>query len=231
MPAARRSTGPRRWAALGQHFSAPRLAEQLAATAGIGPGELVVEIGAGSGVLTRALARRGARVLAVEIDRRWARRLEADLERRPPPGAVEVICTDFTRWRLPDEPFVAVGSLPFGATTAILRHLLDQPLAGPARGVLALQWEVARKRAASPPDTLLSTTWAPWWTFSLGHRVPARHFDPPPSVDAGILILARRDPPLLPPAMAGPYTAFVRSRWPFERPRHRWPSSPRHRGT
>jgi 23S rRNA (adenine-N6)-dimethyltransferase len=78
---------------------------------------------------------------------------------------------------------------------------------------LIVQWEVARKRALMPPTTLLSTTWAPWWCFEIGERIPAAAFRPVPSVDAALLRVTRRDPPILPPHMAGPYATFVRRQW------------------
>jgi 23S rRNA (adenine-N6)-dimethyltransferase len=79
---------------------------------------------------------------------------------------------------------------------------------------IVVQWEVARKRTAHPPSTLLSTIWAPWWEIGLRHRIPAADF---PRVDAGYLAISRRDPPILPPTMAGPYADFVRQHWPFDR--------------
>jgi len=78
--------------------------------------------------------------------------------------------------------------------------------------------------AATPPATLLSTAWAPWWEMHLARRIPATSFRPVPRVDAGLLTITRRDPPLLPVAMARRYAAFVQSGWPFsqsEPARHR----------
>ena len=74
------SGGARRRAELGQHFLAGgRLAAELVEQAGVGAGDLVVEIGAGTGVLTEALARRAGRVVAVEYDPRLAERARARL--------------------------------------------------------------------------------------------------------------------------------------------------------
>lgn len=74
---------------------------------------------------------------------------------------------------------------------------------------------MARKRAAVPPATLVSTTWAPWWEFRLGRRIPAGNFRPVPRVDGGVLTITGRQPPLLPLAMAADYAGFVRRLWPF----------------
>jgi 23S rRNA (adenine-N6)-dimethyltransferase len=72
---------------------------------------------------------------------------------------------------------------------------------------------VARKRAAMPPSTLLSAGWAPWWCFDVVRRIPASAFRPVPSVDAAVLRVTRRAPPILPPRMARPYASFVRRQW------------------
>jgi 23S rRNA (adenine-N6)-dimethyltransferase len=200
---------------LGQNFLRPELAEQLVADAGVQPDELVVEIGPGAGALTLALARRGADVLAVELDPVWAERLRPRA-RECAPGRVRVVHGDFLRFSLPRSPFRVFGSLPFGDTTAILRRLLDDPAQPLARADLILQWEVARKRSAEPPATLLSASWTPWWTFQLGRRIRASDFSPVPRVDAALLTVRRRQPPLLPDAMAPAWAHFLRAHWPFE---------------
>ena len=126
---------------------------------------------------------------------------------------MHVVCCDALRYRMPRRPFRVMGSLPFGATTALLRHLLDEPDSSLRRADLIVQWEVARKRAATPPSTMLSATWAPWWSFRLGRRIPADSFRPVPSVDAAVLRVERRQPPLLPDHMAGAYATFLRQQW------------------
>ena len=181
-------------------------------------GERVVEIGAGDGALTLALAARGLDVLAVEIDPAMAGRLRRRLEQAAPrtgPGRVRLVCGDFARLALPETPFRVVSSVPYGRTTDVLHHLLDDPSLPLERADLIVQWEVARKRAAVPPTTLNSTAWAPWWEFRLGPRVPAHAFRPVPSVDSGVLLVSRRPEPLLPPSMASGFAAFIQEQWPF----------------
>jgi 23S rRNA (adenine-N6)-dimethyltransferase len=198
---------------LGQNFLDPATADQIVEGAAFTPGQLVIEVGAGAGALTRALARRALRVIAVEPDPVWSRRLREH--------GVHVIAKDFLTITLPREPFRIIGSLPFGRTTDILRRLLDDPATHLCRADVIVQWEVAAKRASSPPTTLLSTAWAPWWEMHLARRIPAERFRPVPRVDAGVLRITRRDPPLLPAAMASSYAAFVQREWPFDRPRLR----------
>jgi len=205
---------PRDKRRLGQNFLHPWFADRLVAEADFRPAELVVEIGAGLGAITLALAHRGLDVVAVEVDPVCIQRLRASVRSA---GRVRIVQADFLTFPLPTRPFRVMGSLPFGETTGILRRLLDNPSVPLERADLIVQWEVACKRAAVPPSTLLSTVWAPWWEFRLGRRIPAAEFRPIPHVDAGMLIVMRRDRPILPPAMAAPWAAFVRSRWPLDR--------------
>jgi 23S rRNA (adenine-N6)-dimethyltransferase len=211
--AAKRTQRDERRRSLGQNFLQPDRADQLVDAAAFATGDLVVEIGAGRGALTYALARCGVQVVALEKDPEWAASLRREVVRRDLDERVRVVRCDALDYRMPRRPYRAIGSLPFGATTAILRHLLDDPGSCLVRADLIVQWEVARKRAVMPPSTLLSTTWAPWWSFEVVRRIPAAAFRPKPSVDAAVLCVTRRDPPLLPPRMAGPYASFVRRQW------------------
>jgi 23S rRNA (adenine-N6)-dimethyltransferase len=212
VPARRRTPRDEQRRRLGQNFLQPHVAERLVAEAAFQPGELVVEIGPGSGAITFALARQGVRVIAVELDRAWAATLRRDAHRLGLTN-VQIVTRDFAQFTLPRQPFRVIGSLPFGATTAILRHLLQGTEATLRRADLIVQWEVARKRAAAPPSTLLSVAWAPWWKFTLGERIPARAFRPVPGVDAGLLTITPREPPLLPFALGPAYQDFVREQW------------------
>jgi 23S rRNA (adenine-N6)-dimethyltransferase len=213
--AARRPTArDARRRALGQNFLFPEQGRALVASAGFRPGDLVLEIGAGRGALTFALAREPIDVLAVELDPVWATRLREALRRAGCRG-VRVVHADFLALALPKRPFRVIGSLPFGRTTEICRRLFDDPALPLVRADLVVQWEVARKRASQPPASLLSTAWAPWWEFRLARRIPASAFRPVPRADAGVLVATRREPALLPPALAPAYAGLVRAHWPF----------------
>ena len=212
----RRTVRDERRRRLGQNFLLPDVAESFVEAGSFAPGEVVVDIGAGRGACTHALARRGVEVVAVEHDPVWAATLRREVRRLGLTG-VRVVEGDALGLRLDrlakGRPYRVVGSLPFGVTTALLRHLFDDVERSPWRADLIVQWEVARKRAAVPPSTLVSTTWAPWWTFELVRRIPARSFRPVPAVDAGVLRVTRRTPALLPERLAGGFAEFVRREW------------------
>src|SRR5918994_97661 len=111
---------------LGQNFlKDKRVAKRIVAESGVGKDELVVELGAGGGMLTRQLARASRQVIAVECDPYWA----AHLRERFSDNDVRVVQGDALTVRLPKEPFVVVANIPFNITTPILHRLLDDPTA------------------------------------------------------------------------------------------------------
>jgi 23S rRNA (adenine-N6)-dimethyltransferase len=171
------------------------------------PGTLVLDLGAGRGALTRALADAGARVRAVELDQAALRELRTRFGSHP---RVEVVDGDAMLLPLPDEPFAVVANLPFAAGTAILRRLLGDPRVRLTRLDAIVEWGLAAKRSAVWPSTLVGCTWGAWYELSLVRRVPRACFAPPPSVDAAVLRATRRPKELVPPAEAASYEALLR---------------------
>jgi 23S rRNA (adenine-N6)-dimethyltransferase len=181
----------------GQHFlRSATLATELIEQIGISRHDLVVEIGAGTGALTRPLLAHAGRVDAIELDEACATHLRHSMGGDP---RLRVVCANALRAPLPIEPYRVVGNLPFGSGTRILRRLLDDPTTALVRADVLIQYEAARKRALAAPGSLATLRWAPWWSFQLLRRVHRTAFGPPPSVDAGLLSIERRATPLLRP--------------------------------
>jgi len=187
----------------GQHFlRSSKLAAELVRAARVQPDDLVLDLGAGTGVLTSALVRAGARVVAVEIDAQLAE----GLKRRYP--HVDVRVDDALRVQLPRAPFKVLANLPFDGGTSILRRLLD-PVVPLTTADVIVQWGLAEKRGAVWPSTQLSVYWGAWFELSVARRLPRYVFAPPPSVDAGLLRIARRDKALVSAAERRDYQAFL----------------------
>jgi 23S rRNA (adenine-N6)-dimethyltransferase len=172
---------PRRW---GWHQLDPRWARRLVADAGVGPGDCVVDVGAGLGALTVALLAAGARVIAVEAHPERARRLRERFGR-----AVVVVQADAEDLRLPQRPFHVVANPPFAATTALVRRLL-QPGSRLVSAHLIVPKHVARRWAG--PTAPGIQRWGHAFTASIGPRVPRSAFRPAPPVDAQVLVIRRR---------------------------------------
>jgi 16S rRNA (adenine1518-N6/adenine1519-N6)-dimethyltransferase len=141
---------------LGQNFlHDPNALEKIVELAGLPPGMTVVEIGPGTGNLTRVLAREAARVIAVELDERLVSLLHAELADEP---HIELVHGDILEINLADRvgtaPYMVVANLPYYITSAILRHFFETP-PRPHRLVLTVQREVAERLVALPGEMSL----------------------------------------------------------------------------
>jgi 16S rRNA (adenine1518-N6/adenine1519-N6)-dimethyltransferase len=204
----------RRRRALGQHFLRdPGLARAIADLLAPGPRDLVVEIGAGEGALTAALAGRAGRLTALEIDPG----LVAKLRSRFP--EVEVLEADAREWdygtlaRPPGGRVLVSGNLPYSVGKPILAALLE------AHGAidemaLMLQKEVAERVAAPPGSRVygsLSVLTQLRWEVRLALRVPPGAFRPPPKVDSAVLHLRALGVPRVPVADERRFRTVVRA--------------------
>jgi len=205
-----RGLKPRR--ELGQNFVIdPNTVRRIAHLAGVGPGDHVVEIGAGLGALTAALADTGAAVTAIEVDHGLAKVL------REVVGGYEnvtVVEADATRldWSglLGCDQWVLVANLPYNVATPLVADLLDE-VPAIARMLVMVQREVAERLAAAPGSRAygaVSVKVAYWADARLVGDVPATVFVPRPSVDSALVSITRHAPPDVPPE---PLFALVRA--------------------
>lgn len=202
---------------LGQHFlTDSRLAASLIAVAGLAPGQEVIEIGPGEGVLTGALLAHGLRVAAVEIDTRLGPGLERRFGHLTDFHLIlaDALTLDFSR--LVREagfhpPVTVVGNFPYNVGTPLIRTLIA--LRGTVRGVAAmLQDEVARRMAARPgerPYGYLSVFCQYYAIPSLGPVIRPGAFRPPPKVLSRIVRLNLRDEPLLGTGTEGRFLELI----------------------
>ena len=187
------------WAkkAFGQHFLLDlNITRKIARLAGMGPEDLVIEVGPGPGGLTRALLETGACVLAVEKDERFRPLLE-DLARATG-GQLELVFEDALRV---DEAALAKGrrthlvsNLPYNVGTPLLIKWLSGPWR-PASLTLMFQKEVAERIVAAPGSDAYGRLAVLAQATARPHLVmeaPARAFTPPPKVDSAVVRLEPR---------------------------------------
>jgi 16S rRNA (adenine1518-N6/adenine1519-N6)-dimethyltransferase len=179
--------------ALGQHFVVdPNTVRRIARLAGVGPGDRVVEIGAGLGSLTLALLETGAEVTAVEVDPALVGVLQ-----QVAPGA-RIVEGDALELDWPallgEGPWALVANLPYNVASPLVADLLDD-VPAITRMVVMVQREVADRLVAGPGDPAygaLSVKVAYWATARLAGRVPASVFLPPPNVASELVQIERR---------------------------------------
>jgi 16S rRNA (adenine1518-N6/adenine1519-N6)-dimethyltransferase len=192
--------------ALGQHFLIdPNLARAIAADAGVGPGDRVIEIGAGLGSLTLALAATGAQVRAVEFDRAL---LPALREVTAAARGVTVIAADATTidWEteLGGGEWTMCANLPYNISVPLVLSVLElAPVV--RRAVVMVQREVGERLLAQPGDELygpVSLRVAYRAAGELVRRIPPSVFWPRPKVASTVVRLDRlaRPPVTVEPA-------------------------------
>jgi 23S rRNA (adenine-N6)-dimethyltransferase len=172
--------GGRRW---GWHQLDADWARALVEIAGIRPGELVVDVGAGKGAVTRPLVDAGARVIAVELHFGRAQALRETFG-----SAVTVVRQDACDLRLPTRPFSVVASVPYAVTSPLLRRLTQRGSRLVAAH-LVVQAQAAHRW--SSPAAPAAVRWRRTFDASLGPVVPRKAFTPRPAVDSRVLVLRR----------------------------------------
>ena len=168
----------------GWHQLADPAARRLVAAADIRPGDLVLDIGAGTGALTARLVAAGARVIAVELHPRRADQLRS----RFPRSAVTVVQVDAADLRLPRRPFRVVANPPFGICMAIVRRLVS-----PGSRLLSADLVVPRHIARRWTSTHAPgfQRWGRTFATSTVAHLPRAAFRPQPPGPIAVLRIAR----------------------------------------
>jgi 23S rRNA (adenine-N6)-dimethyltransferase len=148
-------------------------------------GDLVLDIGAGAGAITRPLLESGARVIAFELHDGRARQLGE----RFAGASLKVVRVDAADLRLPGRPFRVVANPPFGVSTALLKRLLA-PGSRLVSADLVLPLHVARRWASGRGPG--NGRWSRTFDVEVAMRVPPAAFRPPPPMDVAVLRVRRR---------------------------------------
>lgn len=181
---------------LGQNFlTNERVASGMVSALGVRRGEVVLEVGPGKGILTRALLARGARVVSVEKDAALTRLLSEALSSDIKSGALTLINDDIFNLplygshgigKLISGPYVVAANIPYNITGAFLKFMFSlspQPL----RAVLMLQREVAERIARDPKESILSISVKVYGKPRYLSTISAGNFTPKPRVDSAVI--------------------------------------------
>lgn len=195
--AALRHHGLRPRKRLGQNFLRDeRFLDRILEAAEIGPDDAVLEIGAGTGVLTRALARRARCVLAIELDDALVALLRSEFADREAVRIWHGNALSFDPCEQFPGPYKLVGNIPYYVTGPIMRHFLESACV-PEVLVLMVQREVAERMTARPGDlSLLGLSVQFYSEPKVITRVPRGAFFPPPKVESAIVRLRPRPWPV-----------------------------------
>jgi len=184
---------------LGQNFVHDgNTVRRIVQTAGVQPGETVLEIGPGLGSLTLGLLEAGASVVAVEIDRRLAEQLPHTVSIMQPGRPLTVVHDDALRvTELPGEPVRLVANLPYNVSVPVLLHLLEH-FPSLRAGIVMVQAEVGHRLAADPGSKVYGapSVKAAWYgNWRLAGQVSRMVFWPVPNVDSVLVGFERDEEP------------------------------------
>ena len=181
---------------LGQNFLAnDSIAERIANSANFSSRENVLEIGPGTGILTKYLAKKAAKVLALEIDRDLAGKLQKEKYKN-----TKIIEGDILKINLPRlieennfKEYKVVANLPYYITSKIIRLLLETKYT-PQEMVLMVQKEVGERIVAlDGKESILSISVKFYADPELLFDVSRENFDPSPEVDSAVIRIKRKE--------------------------------------
>jgi len=182
---------------LGQHFlHNKRVLSHIIKAAVLSPQDIVLEVGPGLGILTKALAQRAAKVIAIEIDPQLASFLTSSLSPFPNVKVIQgdILALDPAQL-VNGSPYKVVANIPYYITSPILRHFLEASLK-PRLMVIMVQREVAEAITAKPGEmSLLSVSVQLYSRPQIIEYISPKSFYPPPKVESAILRLDTLDQP------------------------------------
>ena len=177
---------------LGQHWLHDLdVLQAIADAADVSEGDEVLEIGPGLGTLTDVLAKRGAKVLALEFDQDLISKLEKKFANTKQVNIVQgdVRSFDFRKMK---KDYKIVANIPYYLTSNLIRSI-SETTNPPKVAVLLIQKEVAERICAVPGQMgILSITAQYYFDCTLGIEVRSEMFTPPPKVDSQVVILTHR---------------------------------------
>jgi 16S rRNA (adenine1518-N6/adenine1519-N6)-dimethyltransferase len=184
---------------LGQNFLIDdNYLEQIIQSADISPEDIVLEVGAGTGNLTRWLAQTAKRVVAVEMDIQLIPLLK---EVTGEGSKIQIVAGDILQLDpaklMGDDGYVVVANIPYYITSALFRHLLEAQLK-PRRMVITVQQEVAERICAGPGSlNLLALSVQVYGNPQMVLSIPASAFYPSPKVDSTTIRVDLHPQPLI----------------------------------
>lgn len=192
---------------LAQNFlKNPHLATSIVSLSSICKNDLVIEIGPGRGIFTRELAKRAAKIIAIEKDPKLVTQLRRHLVRF---NNVDVCQADFLKYNIRQTPYKLFGNIPFNITSDIMRKILysTDP---PTDSYLLMQREAAERFSGGSITTQLSVLTRPWFDYYTIRKINRKEFNPVPNVDIVLLQIKKRSIPLIASAHSTLYKKFVK---------------------
>lgn len=191
-----------------QYFlHSPKFVGELIGHSNIRKNDTVIDIGAGSGIISGLLAGRAKKIISYEADSRLIPNLKQNLSKR---DNVELINADFMNANLPSKPYKVFANIPFHLSSPILQKLTSAT--NPPKSIyLIVQKQFAHKLLIDDRrfTGLLGAQIAPWFTARIRRPLRKSDYEPRPAVDTVLIEIKLRDQPLLAIDKSDSYRQFV----------------------
>ena len=179
---------------LSQNFLYNRtLVNKLIRNSSIGKNDIVLEIGPGTGIITRELLTRSRNVIAIEIDPHLYKFLKKQFSRT---SNLQLICSDFLRYELPDCQYKVFANIPFSIEGKIIRKLLNATNP-PEDCYLVMREDLAKRLSGFRQECQFSIIYKPWFTFEIVHYFKGYDFVPHTKTKCALLHFTKREIPLI----------------------------------
>lgn len=187
----------RKRAAYSQNFIRDaRLVKKLVMQSSINKDDIVVEIGAGNGIITNQLSLVCGEVIALEKDQNLYRKL---VERFRDYKNVKCVLADFLTYELPDKEYKIFSNIPFSSSADIVKKITTSKNP-PVEAYLIVQYEFAKKYIGKPIakiNSQISILLKPWFDISLFYKFRREDFYPKPGVDTVMIKIQKIEEPLI----------------------------------
>ena len=192
---------------LAQNFlTNSHLAALLLNETSIMPDDIVYEIGPGTVILTRELAKRAKRVIAVEKDRELYMKLKKKFLLN---DNIILHNADFLKFRIKEFYYKIFANIPFNITSAIIRRIIH-PTNPPAEAYLIVQKEAAERFTGLSKTTQCSVLVKPWFSVNAIWSFRRTDFSPVPNVDVVLMHIKKRTPSLISAGDRPIYERFIK---------------------
>lgn len=199
------SKGANRYSISQNFLTSRKTIDRIIRIANLGPKDSVIEIGAGKGHITKALARKCKSVRAYEIDEKLYQKLLAVQNDFPN-------CTikkeDFLKAILPSVEYKIFSNIPFSITTNIVRKITDAPNP-PKEAYLIMEKGAAKRFCGKPADGLSSLLLKPFFDLKIVYYFRKEDFHPSPSANCVLLCIRRKETPDIPLNTRQSYQKFI----------------------
>lgn len=179
---------------LGQHFlNSDYVPKKMCDAADLQPGDIVLEVGPGTGALTREILKRGAQVIALEADVRAIESLQETFAEDVAAGSLKIFHHDVrdldpTQFGVTAGGYKVVANIPYYISGLLFRTFLESHCQ-PSTLVFLVQKEVAARIVKDKKESLLSLSVKVFGDPTYICTVGKSHFTPPPNVDSAVIAI------------------------------------------